>query len=128
MNFRKKLLLFLMGLSLLIGVPLFAMGESQTLADDLTDLQISDTGHGVLVSADRQAIYVQKYDLESQENIIATFNLTENFKIKNVNELSQLSEGDKVEFSYYTKNDKFYLSRLVVHKQKPTQPIKEFDF
>jgi hypothetical protein len=128
MFFRKGLILILAATALWAGPSLFAMGESQTLTDELSDLQNSDMGHGVLVSANRQAVYVQKYDLEKQENIVVTFNLTENFKIKNVNELSQLSPGDMIEFSYYTKNDQFYLSRLVVHKQKPAQPVKEFDF
>jgi hypothetical protein len=127
-NFKKSFLFFLAACILLFGPALWAMGESTTLADDIPDLQIGDTGHGVIVTADRQTIYIQKYDLDSQENIIATFNMTESFKIKNVNQLSQISAGDMVEFSYYTKNDKFYLSRLVLHKQKPTQPIKEFDF
>ena len=128
MNFQKAFLLFLMCFALVISPLLWAMGESQTLADDISDVQIAETGHGVVVTSDRQVIYVQKYDLEKQENIVATFNMTESFKIKNINELSQLSEGDRVEFSYYVKNDKFYLSRLVVHKLKPTQPIKEIDF
>ena len=66
----------------MFGPALWAMGESTTLADDIPDLQIGDTGHGVIVTADRQTIYIQKYDLDSQENIIATFNMTESFKIK----------------------------------------------
>jgi len=127
-NFQKVFLFLMVGLALIVSPTLMAMGESQTLADDISDLQIVETGHGVVVTADRQIVYIQKYDLEKQENIVATFNMTESFKIKNINELSQLAEGDRVEFGYYVKNDKFYLSRLVVHKLKPTQPIKEFDF
>jgi Cu/Ag efflux protein CusF len=127
-NFQKSFLFIVATMTLVLSSALMAMGESATLADDIPDLQIGDTGHGVVVTSDRQAIYVQKYDLEAQENITVTFNLTENFKIKNVSALSELSQGDRVEFSYYTKNDKFYLSRLVVYKQKPAKPVKEFDF
>ncbi len=126
MYFKKVGLL--LGMVVLLTLNIYAMGESQVLSDDLSDLQLSETGHGVVTTINRQEIFIQKFDLETQQNIVATFNLSENFKLKNINALSQLSEGDIIEFSYYPKNDKLYLSRLVVHKQKPAKPVKEFDF